>query len=63
MPKIDSLQDQVAANQQVTQLYQRQFDLNQRTFLDLLDEKLYLDPALGLCTARRARPVRPWLRS
>jgi outer membrane protein, adhesin transport system len=35
--QVRALQDQVAANQQVTQLYQRQFDLNQRTFLDLLD--------------------------
>lgn len=32
-----ALSDQVAANQQVVTLYQRQFDLNQRTFLDLLD--------------------------
>jgi len=34
-----ALQDQVAANGQVVTLYQRQFDLNQRTFLDLLDSE------------------------
>lgn len=45
--QVRALQDQVRANQQVVGLYQRQFDLNQRTFLDLLDSENALFASRG----------------